>query len=140
MNIKTIDLPAYWCGVLVNGDFNAGLDEALNSFIRVNPTMVIHDCSDESYIGRYDGLMCDMLTYSYTEGTKSMIKLERLNNGLSAMFRQDNGSRCIVQHVYGTTCTYNITMYAKGKRLPYYGTQRSHASDAVKYVNGLGFK
>jgi hypothetical protein len=69
-----------------------------------------------------------------------MNKLERLNNRLSVMFKHDDGSRCIVQHVCGTICTYNVTMYTKGKRTPYYGTQRSHACDAIKYVNGLGLK
>jgi hypothetical protein len=42
--------------------------------------------------------------------------------------------------VYGTVCTYTVTMYTKGKGLPYYGTQRSHACEVIKYVNSLGFK
>jgi hypothetical protein len=68
-----------------------------------------------------------------------MTKLERLNKGFGVVFKHVNGSRCIVQHVYGTVCTYSITMYYKGKRMPYYGTQRSHASEVIKYANSLGF-
>jgi hypothetical protein len=66
-----------------------------------------------------------------------MNKLERLNNGSSAVFKHDNGTRCIVQHVYGNVCTYSVTIYAKSKRSPCYGTHQSRASDAIKYVNGL---
>jgi hypothetical protein len=46
-----------------------------------------------------------------------MNKLERLNNGSSAVFKHDDGSRCIVQHTYGTVCTYSVTIYAKSKRV-----------------------
>ena len=67
MNIKTIDLPAYWASALVNGDIVDNDDTELLAFIRDNPTMVILDCSDISCIGRYDGVLCNMLTYSYTE-------------------------------------------------------------------------
>lgn len=62
-----IELPAYWCNVLINGDGYSGLDrEVLDAVIawqRDNPNVCIELCSDESYIGHYDGLMCDMLTY-----------------------------------------------------------------------------
>jgi hypothetical protein len=71
MNIKTLDLPACWASALVNNDFKyCGEREGLEAleWLEANPNAVIHDCSDESYIGRYEGIMCDMLTYSYTEG------------------------------------------------------------------------
>jgi hypothetical protein len=68
MKIKTIDLPAYWAGTLINGDTVDNNDMELLAFIRDNHNMVITDCSDMSYIGRYNSIMCNMLTYSYTEG------------------------------------------------------------------------
>jgi hypothetical protein len=71
MNIKTIELPAYWASALVNNDFEhcderEGLEA--QEWLEDNPKVDILMCSDESYIGRHDGLMCDMLTYSYIEG------------------------------------------------------------------------
>lgn len=62
-----IELPAYWCSVLVNSDTFSGLDrDVLDEIIawkRDNPNVNVISCGDNSYIGRYDGLMCDMLTY-----------------------------------------------------------------------------
>jgi hypothetical protein len=67
----TVDLPAYWASALVNGDYSGMTDSmmvlAIHSWLDANPSLVIDGCNDESYIGRYDGLLCDMLTYSYTE-------------------------------------------------------------------------
>jgi hypothetical protein len=72
MNIKTIDLPAYWVSALVNGDYSGITDAfmvlAIHSWLDTNPLVNVISCNDVPYIGRYRGVMCDMLTYSYTEG------------------------------------------------------------------------
>jgi hypothetical protein len=71
MNIKTIDLPAYWASALINNDYTGLDNDTLAECIawqRDNPKVRILMCNNESYIGRYDGVMCDILTYSYTEG------------------------------------------------------------------------
>jgi hypothetical protein len=70
MNIRTIDLPAHWASALVNNDFKHSSErEGLEAraWLEVNPVLIIEGCNDISYIGRSDGVMCDMLTYSYTE-------------------------------------------------------------------------
>lgn len=65
---KTIEvnLPAYWASALVNGD-DWGLEGddlvQYQTWLYANTAIAIHSCSEESYIGRYDGLICDMLTY-----------------------------------------------------------------------------
>lgn len=61
----SIDLPAYWSSALINNDYS-GIDDALlevTAWQRDNPSTCIVLCSDISYIGHYDGLLCDMLTY-----------------------------------------------------------------------------
>lgn len=62
-----VQLPAYWASALVNGDYSGITDVmmvlAIHSWLDTNPDLRIHSCSDESYIGRYRGIQCDMLTY-----------------------------------------------------------------------------
>ena len=72
MNIKTIDLPAYWASALINNDWS-GIEDTdtaaeLSAWIKANPLVNVVSCDDVPYIGRYRGVLCDMLTYSYTEG------------------------------------------------------------------------
>lgn len=67
----TIDLPAYWASALINNDWT-GIDDTdtgpeLSAWLKANPSLCVEGCSDVSYIGRYRGGLCDMLTYSYTE-------------------------------------------------------------------------
>lgn len=73
----TIELPAYWASALINNDYSGIDDDTLLEVMaweRDNPNACITSCitpparerdaySDESYVGRYNGLMCDMLTY-----------------------------------------------------------------------------
>lgn len=64
---KQIELPAYWASALVNGDYSGLDDDTLldvHAWQRVNPNVNVVSCSDNVYIGRYDGLICDMLTYT----------------------------------------------------------------------------
>lgn len=61
-----IELPAYWASALTNNDWSGirELDKLIiKQWLRDNPNACVESCSDESYIGRYDGLLCDLLTY-----------------------------------------------------------------------------
>ena len=62
----SIELPAYWVNTLINNDCSGIDDDALlevTTWQRDNPSACIVLCSDISYIGHYNGLLCDMLTY-----------------------------------------------------------------------------
>jgi hypothetical protein len=67
----TVDLPAYWASPLINNDYSGVIDImmtlAIHSWLDANPSLVIEGCNDVSFIGRYRGIQCNMLTYSYTE-------------------------------------------------------------------------
>lgn len=63
---KQIELPVYWCSALINNDYSGLDDETLldvHAWQRDNPNVNVLCCSDNSYTGRYNGMMCDMLTY-----------------------------------------------------------------------------
>ena len=67
----TVDLPAYWASALINNDWS-GIEctdtgRELSVWLKANPSFYMECCSDDSYIGWFDGIQCDMLTYSYTE-------------------------------------------------------------------------
>ena len=63
--IEQIELPAYWASALINGDTdNAAATLEADRWLNRNTTLNVISCSDNSYIGRYDGLICDMLTYT----------------------------------------------------------------------------
>ncbi len=71
--ITTHDLPAHWASALINGD-TSGLSLCpgdLAEFLawsEQNPELAQPvSCSDEPFIGRWNGLICEMLTYSYLE-------------------------------------------------------------------------
>lgn len=71
--VTTSGLPAHWASALINGD-TSGLSlcpgdlAEFNEWAAQNPGL-LHpaSCSDEPFIGRWDGLICEMLTYSYLE-------------------------------------------------------------------------
>ena len=68
-----IDLPAYWASALIDNDWSGiegtHIEVELRAWVNTNPSLSITGCSDVTYIGRYDGILCDILTYSYTERT-----------------------------------------------------------------------
>jgi hypothetical protein len=67
----TVDLPAYWASALVNNDWSGvegtSTETKCRAWSEANPLLCIEGCNNESFISRYDDLLCDMLTYSYTE-------------------------------------------------------------------------
>ncbi len=61
-------LPAHWAPALINADRSGlSLDEEqdLNDFIRDEHPGYCIGCSEEPYFGRYGGLGCDMLDYTF---------------------------------------------------------------------------
>lgn len=65
----TLQLPSHWASALVNGDFSGLSDvekKELNGFLSENPHLgSCLDCSDVSELARYEGLLCDVLTYTF---------------------------------------------------------------------------
>lgn len=63
---KQIELPIYWRSALINNDYS-GLDDdtllEVHTWRRDNPNVNVLWGSDESYTGRYNGLIYEMLTY-----------------------------------------------------------------------------
>lgn len=68
-----------------------------------------------------------------------MTKLELLNTWHNVTLRHSNGQRCIIEPIHGTN-SFSIDLYHKGKRMWFYHTSVKYASEALKYVNGLGYK
>ncbi len=71
MRIKTenVNLPAHWACPLINGDFS-GCTEAecqeISDFLADNPQFGgCFSCADYPEIGRFNGLLCDMLTFTF---------------------------------------------------------------------------
>ena len=72
LSFSTYTLPAYWASALINND-NSGLTEAeitqIAEFIINNKQDDYYfyciECSDESYFGRYNGIGCDLLEYTF---------------------------------------------------------------------------
>ena len=80
----TLQLPAHWASALVNGDFSGLSDveeKEINDFLSENPHLgPCCACSDVSELARYEGLLCDVLTYTFpvrlwreSEGLKYLI-------------------------------------------------------------------
>lgn len=80
----TLQLPSHWASALVNGDFSGLSDveeKELNDFLSENPHLgSCLDCSDVSELALYEGLLCDVLTYTFpvrfwreSEGLKYLI-------------------------------------------------------------------
>lgn len=69
--IMKVDLPAAWASALINNDrtgltrYPEDLDE-FECWAKENPHLLNPiDCSEHEFVGRWDGLLCDMLTYIY---------------------------------------------------------------------------
>jgi len=65
---ETYNLPTYWACALINGDYEGlTLDEEqdLNTFLKEENPGYCVEVSEESYFGRYNGLGCDMSTYTF---------------------------------------------------------------------------
>lgn len=69
--IKTVKvkLPAHWASALVNGDFSGLSDveeKEINDFLTENQHLgPCFDCGDATELGRYEGLLCDLLAYTF---------------------------------------------------------------------------
>lgn len=69
--IKTISvkLPAHWASALVNGDYSGLSDveeKEIREFLAENPHLGhCLDCGDSPELARYEGLLCDVLTYTF---------------------------------------------------------------------------
>ena len=63
----TFEAPSYWASYLINGDYS-GLEPseraACDSFLRSEGLPAPVECSDESYIGRFNGLQTELLEYT----------------------------------------------------------------------------
>lgn len=71
IEVDTFGAPAIWASALINGDltsFDYYGAESLAEFERwcaANPELLmVVDCSDESFIGRFNGLQTELLTYT----------------------------------------------------------------------------
>ena len=76
----TLQLPAHWASALVNGDYS-GLTNAeekeVGDFLAENPHLGhCLDCGDTTELGHYEGLLCDVLTYTFP------VRLWRESGGL----------------------------------------------------------
>lgn len=65
----SVKLPAHWASALVNGDYS-GLTDAeekeINDFLTENPHFgPCFSCGDYAEIGRYDGVLCDLLAFDF---------------------------------------------------------------------------
>ncbi len=63
----TFVAPAYWASALINGDLT-GLGDDFDDFeawVAAHPDEArdVVDCDDVSYMGRWNGLLTDLLTY-----------------------------------------------------------------------------
>lgn len=71
MDLIKFDLPIYWASALINDDCS-GLDATeeneMNQWYMNNAAgLACIDVSEESYIGRFAGLITDMATYTFTK-------------------------------------------------------------------------
>ena len=99
MKIKTVDfkLPSIWASALINGDYS-GLDDneenELNSWCKANNLHNCIGCSDYPELGKFEGLLCELLTYTFIKP-----KLERIKNTIIVKGKRkvcriyDNGGR-----------------------------------------------
>ena len=65
----SFDAPAHWASALINGDLT-GLDyygpecvAEFEAWCQANPSINVVGCSDETHIGRWNGLQTELLTY-----------------------------------------------------------------------------
>jgi hypothetical protein len=77
IDTEEFDAPAHWASAFINGDCT-GLDDTdqteFDAWCEANPELCnVVDCSEESFIGRFNGLQTDLLTYTchILEGNKS---------------------------------------------------------------------
>jgi hypothetical protein len=68
-----------------------------------------------------------------------MNKLELLNTWYSVTLRHKNGQRCTIEPMWGCS-SFLVSLYYKGKRLPFYGRTLCHAYNALTYAKSLGYK
>lgn len=76
-HVHSFEAPAHWASALINGDLT-GLDyygpecvAEFEAWQALHPTLYVVDCSNESHIGRWNGLQTELLTYSaLTDTTK----------------------------------------------------------------------
>lgn len=67
IEVDTFEAPSHWASAFVNGD-TSGLEpddlEAFEAFCAANDDPHVVDCS-EPFIGRFDGLLTELCTYSF---------------------------------------------------------------------------
>jgi len=62
------DLPAYWASYLINGDASGISDsdkQNCDAWLEHKKLPAPCDCSEESHFGRFEGLGCDLLEYTF---------------------------------------------------------------------------
>jgi hypothetical protein len=67
LKFDSFTAPAYWASALVNDDRTGLSDDeesAMNEWLEANDIGYVVDCSHEG-IGRFDGMLCDVCTYTY---------------------------------------------------------------------------
>lgn len=67
---RTYTLPAYWASALINGDYSGledGEEDEINAWLGDHPRLSCVDVG-EPYLGRYDGLICDVATFTFLVG------------------------------------------------------------------------
>lgn len=76
----SVKLPSHWASALVNGDYSGLSDneaEQIRGFLAENPYLgPCFDCTDVSELGHYEGLLCDVLPYTFP------VRLWRESSGL----------------------------------------------------------
>jgi len=69
-SITEVDLPECWASAIINGDYSGlTVDEvcAIEAWFEANPQIGGSlCCSDSAFIGRFEGLQCSLLTYSFS--------------------------------------------------------------------------
>jgi len=135
MKIKTVnhDLPAYWATALVNNDYS-GLSEhhthELAAWKKVNNYVNCLCCSDETIYGYFDGLLCDLLTYTFTKP-----KVERVKNTIMV-----DGKRKVCRIFDNDGATFDrFTIAFKGYRLAGYGMVYPYLASSENPFHPQGF-
>ena len=71
IEVDTFEAPSHWASALINGDltsFDYYGPESLEEYEQwcaSNPELLwVVDCSEESFIGRFNGLQTELLTYT----------------------------------------------------------------------------
>lgn len=76
----SVKLPSHWASALVNGDFSGLSDneeKQVLDFLTENPHLgPCFDCGNATELGRYEGLLCDLLDYTFP------VRLWHESNGL----------------------------------------------------------